>query len=162
MNKKLPIFLVGLIAIYALGCRHDRDTSQQDTLLYEEAQNQAIYYFADSAMLPGISPSPHGFFRLRYNQIFRDFLDDMENVPLAESVPNGSLIVKDIYSGDQIIQVAIMKKDDAHPDAGSGWIWAEILPDGRTLVSSTDKGAACIGCHSTVPNSDLTKTFDLH
>jgi Cytochrome P460 len=151
-----------MIAIYALSCTHEKDGAQQDSALLEEANSLALFYLADSALLPGISPSPHGSFQLRYNQIFKDFLDDMENVPSGESVPNGSIIVKDAYSGNQLIQIAVMKKDESHPDSGSGWIWAEFSPDGKPIVSTIDKGEACIGCHSTAPNSDFTKTFDLH
>ncbi len=162
MNNKILLLLFFVLIIFVLSCKHERDGAQQDAALLEEAQSQAIFYLADSALLPGISPSPHGSFRLRYNQIFKDFLDDMENVPMDQSIPAGSLIVKDIYTNDQLTQIAIMKKEDGHPDAGLGWLWAEYFSDGRAFVSSVDKGAVCTGCHSTAPNSDLTKTFDLH
>lgn len=162
MNQKFLILFVGTLVFLLMACRHERDGAQQDAELLREAQTQAIYYLADSALLPGISPSPHGSFRLRYNEVFKNFLDDMENVPMGESVPNGSIIMKDIYTGNTITQIAIMKKDASNPDAGLGWLWAEYYADGNAFVTTVDQGAVCTGCHSTVPNSDLTKTFDLH
>ena len=57
---------------------------------------------------------------------------------------------------------AIMYKDSKNANAGGGWLWAEIRPDGRVDYSITGRGGACTGCHSLNdgPRNDLVRIFE--
>jgi hypothetical protein len=53
--------------------------------------------------------------------------------------PEGSLIVKDGYSGDDLVLVAVMEK---RPD---GWFWVEFDDEGAPIASGHPN--VCIDCH---------------
>ncbi len=65
--------------------------------------------------------------------------------------PEGSLIVKDGYEGDEVTVVAAMEK---RPD---GWYWAEWSADGTAKYSG--KPGICTGCHES--GGDLVRAFPL-
>lgn len=71
---------------------------------------------------------------------------------------NGSVLVKEIPSQDLY---AVMRRTDGET-SGAGWQWAEFRSDGRVVYSITNRGGACIECHSRQqgPQNDLVRTFE--
>jgi hypothetical protein len=163
MKKKSLVLLsfVGIILLYQ-ACRNDKVETNLVNELYEESTATGLSYFKNASLLAGVSPSPHGSFKLKFNAIAQAALDSTGELPVGKTFPEGSLIVKDIYSGSTLSLIAIMKKDASSDYAGNGWVWVEFKPDGETEYSIEKKGEACTGCHSGTPNRDLTRTFDLH
>ncbi|MFN5213201.1 MAG: cytochrome P460 family protein [Bacteroidota bacterium] len=56
-------------------------------------------------------------------------------------------------------KLVVMKKS-SKLKAAQGWLWAEYNADGSVSVSLTNKGEACISCHS-INSRDYNRVFDL-
>jgi hypothetical protein len=63
--------------------------------------------------------------------------------------PEGSIIVKDGFTGESPRLVAIMEKRD------DGWFWAEYEPDGEVDFSGTP--GVCTRCHDA--GADYVRAF---
>lgn len=130
--------------------------------LYEEStESGLVFYKNNDSILSGAGNSPHGSFKLKFNTLAASQFGPDGKLPTGATFQNGSLIVKEIYSGGVITLYVVMKKDDSK-FASNGWLWAEYGTDGKTVYSVGEKGESCIGCHSATPNRDLTLSFDLH
>ncbi|MEO6303283.1 MAG: hypothetical protein ABIP51_08920, partial [Bacteroidia bacterium] len=78
-------------------------------------------------------------------------------LPIANKMPNGSLIVKDVYDGNGNITVhAFMYK------RSGSWIWGEIKPNKEVLFSVNNNSSLCTGCHSAPGNRDFVRTFSFY
>lgn len=160
-NISIPILIMTVLPIVT-NCKKNTDDMGTDAELYAEVAGMINTYYRDGNLLTGVSPSPHGDFRLRFNPAAASVLDTTGEIPAGNSFPTGSILVKEIYSDSILVISAVMKKDPGHINSGSGWLWAEFNADGSTAFSTGKKGEGCIACHSTIPNRDLVKTFDLH
>lgn len=80
-------------------------------------------------------------------------------LPAGRRFPNGSIIFKEVV-GQNIY--AVMRKEEGGPISGSGWAWAEFRTNGSVVYSTSERGAACISCHSRQkgPQNDLVRTFE--
>ena len=163
MKTTLLFFgIAALIVVSSQSCKKDKTDTDADNALFSEISASGYTYYQNGNVLNGVSPSPHGSFKLRFNATAFAALDSTGELPSGNSFPSGSIIVKEIQSGAAISLFAVMKKDPGSGNSGSGWLWAEFKPDGSTVVSTGEKGSGCVGCHSGSPNRDLTRTFDLH
>jgi len=163
MKKVFPILsFVVVLTLMVESCTKNKGLANIDTALLNEARAQGFIYYQNEALLPGVAPSPHGSFKLRVNSVAASVLDSLGELPVGTAFPEGSLIVKDIYENGKISLYSIMKKSASSSYSGNGWIWAEIKPDGKALVSAESRGKSCISCHSGTPNRDLVRTYDLH
>jgi hypothetical protein len=155
-----------LAAFAILG--HGCSNSSQDPMppadangaLFAEVTASGYTYYQSGATLPGLGP--HGSFKLRFNSVAAGALDSSGELPSGGSFPTGSILVKEVHNGSTLTLYAVMKKDPANANAGSGWLWAEMGPSGAVVVSVTAKGSGCVSCHSLSPNRDLSRVFDLH
>jgi len=152
----IPIFFIIFLAFSS--CSKEKISNN----LYEEsiASDLAFYQNNDVILTPAGS-SPHGPFKLKFNEKVMSQLGSDGKLPEGATFKKGSLIVKEVYSGSTLQLIAVMKKDDSKY-SGEGWLWAEYKPDGTAAYNISDKGNSCIACHSTSMNRDLTKSFDLH
>ncbi|MDO8998743.1 MAG: hypothetical protein Q7W45_03185 [Bacteroidota bacterium] len=115
-----------------------------------------IYYKNNPAILSPAGNSPHGNFQLRFNAIGFNALTDGGKLPVGGKMPDGSLVIKDIYEGNALSLHAFMYKKSG------AWIWGEIRPN-REVYYSVDKNpSVCTGCHSQPGNRDLVTSFSLH
>lgn len=163
MKKTIIIITFILTSIIIIqSCKKDKTDTDQENSLYSEITTSGYTYYKSGNLLSGVSPSPHGSFKLRFNTTALAALDSTGELPIGSSFPTGSIIVKDIFNGSNISLYAVMKKDPSNKNAGSGWIWAEFNPDGSVFFNTNKKGSSCTGCHSGSPSRDLTRTFDLH
>lgn len=162
MKKIIATTTILLAVLLMASCKKDKDAEDANKALLNEVNAGGYSYYASGNLLSGVSPSPHGSFKLRLNATAQAALDGTGELPAGGSFPNGSIIVKEIFSGSSINLLAIMKKDASNSNAGSGWVWAEIKPNGDVTFGVEKKGDGCISCHSGNPNRDLTRTFDLH
>lgn len=159
MKKASYLFVLSCIIFVVYACKKETDT---DRALYDETKQSGYVFYQSGALLPGLGNSPHGEFKLRFNAIAAAVLDSTGELPTGSTFPDGSVIIKEVYSGNNIDLLAVMKKSSTDPDAGDGWLWSEYEPDGKVIISTSKKGNSCIGCHSGNTNRDLTNTFDLH
>lgn len=112
------------------------------------------YYMAGATISP-LGNSPHGNFKLWLNDMAASVLDGSDELPIGQTFPDSSLIVKQILT-TEIVQLAVMYK------LSSTWYWAEYTPSGEVVYGIGQGGASCIGCHSQTGNRDNTVTYTLH
>jgi len=136
--------------------------SEADEELYSEIIAGGFSYYQNGNILAGASASPHGSFKLRFNDVASGVLDSLGELPVGSNFPSGSILVKELFNGSSIHQYAVMKKDPSNANAGNDWVWAEFRTDGSASFTTGKKGDGCISCHSGSPNRDLVRTFDLH
>jgi len=156
------VFRFSAFMVFVQSCNK---TTQEDKDLYNEIINTTgyTYYVGTPGIMSGAGNSPHGYERVRFNAIAQAALDSTGKLPSGASFPDGSIIVKDVYSSasGNINLYAVMKKATNNSAAGSGYLWAEFETDGKVAFSTSKKGDGCISCHSNYPHRDLTRIFDL-
>lgn len=118
-------------------------------------QNHTYYKNDPATLLPGTS-GPHGAFKLRFNAIAFKALTSNGKLPAGGSFPEGSLIIKDVYSGREVSLYAFMYK------RSGSWLWAEIKPGGEVLYSVNKNPEGCTNCHSQAGNRDLVVSFNVY
>lgn len=160
---KIKSALLLLLPLMLIACKNDKSTSDDKTLYDETVNSSFTFYQNNDILLNAAGNSPHGNFKLKFNGTAQSALDSTGKLPAGNEFPSGSLIVKEIYGGGSALSLyAIMKKAPGNANAGSNWLWAEYKPGGETVVSVSNKGSGCVGCHSGNTNRDLTNSFDLH
>ncbi len=69
-------------------------------------------------------------------------------LPPGGTFPDGSVLFKEVLSNGRTPSVyAVMYRDRANAQAGNGWLWAELRPNGGVDYSIANRGGACTGCH---------------
>ena len=118
------------------------------------------YYRNQPATLTRSSGSGHteSHLRTRYNEVAATQLDADGKVRGNAAFADSSLIVKELIAGGTLNRYAVMMKMRGSENASSGWLWAYYRPDGSTVISITNQGTACTGCHST--GIDYTRMND--
>jgi hypothetical protein len=128
-----------------------------DKALLDSCRNQQHpYYKNDAATLRSGSAGPHGTFKLRFNKAALAALTEGGKLPLNAKMPEGSLIIKDVYDGSNLKLYAFMYKK-----SGS-WLWGEIKPDGNILYSVNRDASLCINCHNQPGNRDQVVSFNFY
>lgn len=130
-----------------------------EALLDSSAAAYHHYYKNDSInILTGNKNSngPHGDFKLRFNNVAFKALSDSGRLAKGANMPDGSLVIKDIYSGGQLSLYAIMYK------RSGAWLWAEIKPNSQVLYSVFKNPSVCVSCHSQAGNRDFLRTFSYY
>lgn len=139
-----------LCVLVVAGCTDDQDP-EGATELYQRLQD-ADYRSWQRA--PGYderrgSSAPHGdAVDLYVNDVVAGAL--AAGAPL-DSWPEGSLIVKDGWDGDDLEVIAAMEKRDGR------WYWAEWDGEGASLYSGEPE--VCIDCHAS--GDDYVRAFGL-
>lgn len=159
--KTFVVFIsvaVGILATNA--CK--KEATGTDKELYEMAKASSgfTWYNNSDALLNKSAGSghPQPFLRTRYNSVASSILDTAGKVQVGATFPEGSLIVKELYSNSNTLaRYAILYKMAASADADArGWVWGYVNSDGTVAESSSKKGSACISCHLQANNIDYT------
>lgn len=162
MKKRIfsASLLVVIVMLTATSCKKDKKVNEA---LYDEAIASGLeLYKNNDSILSAAGGSPHGPFKLKFNSTSVSQFGTDDKFPSGSTFQNGSLIVKEAYSGTTLTLYAIMKKDADSKFSANGWLWGEYEPDGKVIYSVGEKGKSCTSCHSGSPNRDLTKSFDFH
>lgn len=159
MQKKY-LLLSCIISLTIFSCKKEKKTNEK---LFDEVNAaDLVFYQNKDTILSPAGGSPHGNFKLKFNNTASGQFGTDGKFPQGGTFTDGSLIVKEVYSGGTLTLYAVMKKDSKSKFSGNNWLWAEYEPDGKTKFSVGKKGDGCISCHSGSPNRDLTKSFDFH
>ncbi len=159
----LPVLMPAILLLSS--CKKDDEaekTANKD--LYCNVYSDIAQYYTGTQVITEGLGGAHGFIKVRFNSVAASALDSTGKLPAGQVFPNGSVIVKEMYSSASggLNLFAIMKKDASNENSGSSWLWGEYKPGGDVVFSVTKKGNGCISCHSSPDNRDLTKVFDLH
>lgn len=169
MRKSVIYSLLIIGVMHFSACTSDKQEGVviSDQTLFELAINLSGYKFyknnPDTLAVAG--GSPHGsFIRVRFNDAALDAMDAGISTLPGGTFPDGAVVVKEISDsrGGPVNVLAIIYKSSAAANAGAGWLWNEVRPDGSVIFSVARKGDGCIGCHSASGNIDLVRTFSLH
>lgn len=118
--------------------------------LYQEItqDDYASWQTAPGYATPQPAQGPHG-------DETRIFLGPSAEAALSEGKPEwpvGAVIVKQVYVGGEIVQLAAMKKTD------EGWYWGEWDTDGEAVVEGLEV-QPCQGCHERGTDGTLAVTL---
>lgn len=127
-----------------------------DKALLDSCLKEHVYYKNDATTLLSGAHGPHGSFKLRFNSIANKALTDNGKLPIGSTFPEGSFIIKDIYSGANVNLYAFMYK------YSGSWLWGEVYTNGDVLHSVNAKESVCTGCHSQSGNRDLAVSFNFY
>lgn len=159
-NYSIFLSFCVMILIGFASCKHDPISSDIDWELYEMAQETEgfTWYKNNATPLIKSTGSGHSYpkLRTRYNNVASQFLDSNGQVIDNSKFTDGSLIVKELLNNNDALELyAILLKDadNEHADA-NGWVWGYLTASGDVTESATNKGAACISCHSQPGNID--------
>lgn len=153
----LPILLIAALINCTKKVGKNTALAYSDAAILDScAQQNKVYYKNDPATLLSGAAGPHGNFKLRFNKIANAALTDNGKLPVNKSMPNGSLIVKDVYTGGSVDLYAFMYK------VSGSWLWGEIKTNGQVLYSVNKNPGVCISCHSQAGNRDLVVSFNFY
>jgi hypothetical protein len=167
MKISIYFILVALTFLPLISCvYHELDDPSSsritDSRIFEEINEAGFEYYKGGTILSPASASPHGNFKLRFNQEALSSLDGTGELPAGGTFIEGSVIVKEVYVNNVPTVYAVMKKAPSDANASNSWLWSEYRPDGDVYISITAKGNSCTSCHDDLPNRDFVRTFDLH
>ena len=164
MKVSIDLFYIFILVLVSCGKADSTiESTDSDAEVYEATttSNLVFYQNVDTVYEPAAN-SPHGDFKLKFNDIAASAFDSSGRLPEGGTFPDGSLVVKEVQSSGTTSLYAVMKKDSKSSVAGNGWLWAEYDTDGKVLSSVNGKGSSCISCHAQSPHRDYTRSFDLH
>jgi hypothetical protein len=151
---------VFIMTVSLFSCKKDKEAEGIDKQMLDMAQSSDGYtwYKFSTALLDKSAGSGHNYayLRTRYNTVAATMLDQDGMVKDSAEFPEGSFIVKDLYSDASTLgRYAMLYKQSNNASAdANGWVWGYINADGSVAVPADDKGSQCISCHSQEGNID--------
>lgn len=159
--KKISFFfLINItLTIFSIhSCK--KEEKEIDAELFDLAKSTSgfVWYKNSNALLNKSSGSGHNFpfLKTKYNTTAALQLDANGKIKTNAVFSEGSLVVKELYeSSTKLSRYAILLKKSDSPSADSkGWVWGYINADGKVAESASNKGKACISCHTQADNID--------
>ncbi|MBL0096533.1 MAG: hypothetical protein IPP46_08595 [Bacteroidetes bacterium] len=115
-NTITTSLLVLLCTFIFTSCKKDEEEERKANkdLYCDINSGGATYYVGTQVITEGLGGA-HGFIKVRYNNIAASALDSTGKLPVGGTFPNGSVVVKEIYSSlsGGLNLYAIMKKKQA-------------------------------------------------
>ena len=139
------VTIVTLFVLVSNCKKDDGSDNKTDVKLYNMATETSgfSWYKNSDALLQKSILSGHSeaFLRTRYNAIAAEKLDESGKVQNSIIFPNGSLIVKELYSDQSTLaKYAILYKDPENSYADSdGWVWGYLEANGTVVEPSSNK-----------------------
>jgi hypothetical protein len=161
LSKKttLLVFALAIASIFSFSCKKKKTNEA----MYDEAISSSLtFYKGKDTLWDPKGGSPHGVFKLKFNQTAANAFGPDGKLPVGQTFPDGSVIVKEIYTNNVLSLYAVMKKDPKSKFASNKWVWAEYGPDGKVVIGVNKEGEDCVSCHKSGTNRDLSLSFDLH
>lgn len=151
------VYSVVLMAL--LACAKDvglREGLRLDEKTFLDSINSPYamnYYKNDSLAVYSGVHGPHGPFRLRFNYTAKTALTDNGKLPQGKSMPDGSLVVKQLESSaaDKIFYYMYKYRNN--------WLWGRINSKREVQSSIYADPSGCVNCHSQGGNRDLIVAF---
>lgn len=166
IKKSIGLFSIYCVSIYFIcSCKYHKEIVSPiitkdtvdygtDSILYINAKsrnNYTWYYLKDTLLSRSTGTGhPQPFFKTRFNSIAATKLNSQGRILDNAKFPEGSMIVKElILSDSSTTRFAIIYKQANSKNADiNGWVWGYINFDGKVAIQASQKGVACISCHS--------------
>lgn len=157
MKYSTGISLLIIVGVIACAKEKARPSKLLDENLFSYITDTSGYvYYQNANVLSAAGNSPHGSFKMRFNNKAQQLLNSSLELPSGELFPDSSVIVKEVTNGTNITLYAVMFKYNGT------WLWAEYGPSGNILHGIGQGSAVCLQCHNLSPNRDNVLSFDLH
>ena len=157
-TKFLMDFLFSATII--VSCKKEAEGIDAEMLELAQSGSGFTWFKLSANLLDKSSGTGHSeaLIRTRYNAIAATQLDSAGRVKEGIVFPEGSLIVKELYSNSNTLsRYAIqLKRSSANEADASGWVWGYLEANGKVVEPASKKGEGCRGCHSQGGNIDLT------
>jgi hypothetical protein len=149
--------VVALIAACAKSVGKDPSLAYTDKALYDSCTSTASFYYKnDPARLLSGNAGPHGTFKLRFNALAAKQLTDNGKLPANRTMPEGAMVIKDIYGGGQLVSYAYMYK------RAGAWLWGEVTVKRQVTYSVKMDASVCTSCHQQGGNRDYIVSFNFY
>lgn len=151
-----PLMVLGLFA----SCKKEDTVSgiEKEMLDLAKVSTGFIWYKNSPQLLNKSAGSghPQPLFRTRYNAVAATKLDANGKIIAGAEFPEGSLIIKELYSNaTTFARYAMLYKKSSSAEAdANGWVWGYINADERAEEPASNKGTSCSSCHSQADNID--------
>jgi hypothetical protein len=160
MMKNVTLFIVLFALCFCVcalnACKKEEKELDDELFELSKSSDGFVWYKNSSNLLSKSSGSghPQASLRTRYNATAAKQLDTNGKIVANANFSEGSLIVKELYeNGSSLSRYAILLKKSDSPFADAkGWVWGYINADGKVSEAASNKGKACIGCHSQSDN----------
>jgi hypothetical protein len=169
----LPLALV-LVAAMTWGCAEDEEEpedtttttapaaepTEEDTSAAEELwqEIQDADYQANWASSPKgeryAGLEPHG---IQVSLYLSDEAGDAFEQPVGETMPDGTIMVKENWQEDNLAYYTIMQKRSGYDPDNNDWFYAMISGEGE--IQAAGRLGDCIGCHAAVRSNDFVYSF---
>lgn len=128
-----------------------------DKALADSCASQIHTYYKNNPnqLLSG-SNGPHGTFKLRFNKIAYNALTDNGKLPAKAEMPEGAMVIKDVYDGNTLSLYAFMYKRNG------AWLWGEARANKSVVYSVKMDVTVCTNCHSQQGNRDYIVSFNFY
>lgn len=152
--KKINLLIILFVTL--ISCTKDEAKNPllaySDKALFDSIKNESAFiYYKNTPTVYSGTNGPHGSFTLKFNKIASAVLTDNGKLPIGQTFPNGSFVVKEVKSSGLF---AFMYKNN------NSWLWGEVAANGNTVFSvNKDPNSACISCHSQSGHRDLVVSF---
>jgi len=157
------LYFLFFLLVVLVSCSEDENSGGISGEELYSLLNDSDFIYYNEIALQGKGAHVN-YIKIRFNTIAAAALDEKGGLPVGESFPEGSLIVKEVMStseGEPFLYAIMLKKlQDAN--ANEGWVWAETKPDGSVVYDPGEKGGACVSCHQIQPHRDFVLVFDRH
>ncbi|MCC6371214.1 MAG: hypothetical protein IT236_09440 [Bacteroidia bacterium] len=155
------ILLISAFAFMLFSCTKKTGKNPQlaysDAALVDSCLNQTHrYYKNDSQTLLAGNKGPHGTFKLRFNSIAYAALTNNGKLPDKGTMPEGAMVIKDVYDGTKLSSYAFMYKRNGN------WLWGEANANKDITYSVKMDASICTSCHSQAGNRDLVVSFNFY
>ena len=162
MKNLSAVYSFSIVAflMMVVSCKNNKfmipEISLTDKQLFDSCNNAAnlVYYKNNSSTVHSGANGPHGPFKLKFNKIASLVLTDNGKLPVGQTFPDGSLIVKEIQPAGIFAFMYKFKKS---------WLWGEAEANGSTIFSiNKDPISSCVNCHSQSGERDLVVSFNFY
>jgi mono/diheme cytochrome c family protein len=141
----------------------DEETPPDPMAMAEELwqEMQAAQYEESWATIPGkgafyAGQPPHGALLTTY---LNPGAEEAMNAQPGE-MPDGAVIVKVNYTGDQTLDaITVMQKRAGFDPEYGDWFWARYGPEGE--IAASGRVVDCVSCHVAVQSNDYIFTFPI-
>lgn len=156
--KTTHLLLFTVAALSICSCKKAKDTEAEMLSMAQET-SELTWYKNNDALLdksPG-SSHPQAQLRVGYNSTAVSVLDENYEIVEGTVFPEGSFIAKELWQDGAIERWAMMWKQPSNEFAdANGWVWGYINDDESVAEPASNKGEACISCHSQSGHIDMT------
>lgn len=124
----------------------EEDAAQADQL------KEAMAGYADWETVPGFDEWEQG--TSVHGRVVRYFVNDVALDNMAD-LPDGSIIVKEGYNRDRVLQaVTVMQRIEGVDPENGDWFWARYSPSGE--LTHAGSVSMCIDCHQDADGDDFS------